>query len=296
MVVERAVTALFVPGSRPDRYEKAAASGADLVIIDLEDAVAAADKADARAHVAAALAATSTGLRAVIRINAVANPYFDLDVTALTAFAGAPTLAGIMLPKAESAADVDRLGAFAAAGTPVVALIESAGGVRAVDEIAGTPGITRLAFGAIDYAADIGAGDDDRFLDYARSRIVVASRAAGIAAPLDSPSTVIDDLEAISASAALGRGFGFTGKLCIHPKQLEPVRRAFLPSEAEAEWARTVIGSRDGASRVNGHMVDAPVIGRARRILALIEAHEAAEPAASADPAASAERTEGADR
>jgi citrate lyase subunit beta/citryl-CoA lyase len=293
VVVERAVTALFVPGSRPDRYQKAVES-ADLAVIDLEDAVAAADKAEARARVVDALGATSTGLRAVVRINAVATPYFDDDLAALAPFATAPTLAGIMLPKAECSGDVDRLAAFVAAGTPIVALIESALGVQAADEIARTSGVTRLAFGGMDYAADVGVGEDDRFLDYPRSRIVVASRAAGIAAPLDSPSTAIDDVEAVSASAATGRGFGFTGKLCIHPNQLEPVRRAFLPSAAEVEWARTVIGAGDGASRVDGHMVDAPVIAKARRVLALVESHEVPATTASTGDAASAARTEGA--
>jgi citrate lyase subunit beta/citryl-CoA lyase len=114
---------------------------------------------------------------------------------------------------------------------------------------------------------DLDAEADSPVLDYARAQIVVASRAAGIAAPLDSPSIAITDLHSVEQSARTGRGFGFSGKLCIHPAQLKPVRTAFTPTEEQITWARSVVSAGDAAVQVAGQMIDKPVTERARRIL-----------------------------
>lgn len=266
----RATTALFVPGNRPERFAKAAASGADVVIVDLEDAVAPQAKADARASLVRAL--RSGELAAVVRVNASSSDYFAQDLAALSALSGTSNLLGIMPAKVESAADLAPfIGHADLSAIALVPLIESALGLRDIDAIAAVSGVVRLAFGAIDFAADIAAGDDDRFLDYARSRLVLASRAASLAAPLDSPCTAIDEVELVTTSARLARGFGFGGKLCIHPAQLAAVRAAFRPSSAEIAWAEKITSAGPGAVKINGHMVDPPVVARAERILQLIE-------------------------
>lgn len=271
-----AVTALFVPGDRPERFPKAAASDANVVIIDLEDAVAPGAKDRARAAAVRALRAdTDDGdVRTLVRINPAGSPEHRADLAALLAD-GTPTgLLGVMLAKAENAADVVRLRDALPAELALIPLVESALGLREADALASVPGVARLAFGAIDFALDINAGSHDLFLTYARSRLVIASRAAGIAAPLDSPSPDIRDSEAVAASAEHAKGFGFGGKLCIHPAQLSAVARAFRPTAEETRWALTVLAA-DGAAggsavQVDGAMVDVPVVERARRILQLV--------------------------
>ena len=265
--VAGAVTALFVPGNRPERFAKAAASGADVVIIDLEDAVAAGDKADARREAVAAL--RGGGVRALVRPNASGTAEYDGDVLALLDLASRPGhgLLGVMLPKAEDPGQLAALAASLPRDVPLVALVESALGLVNAVELARVPGVARLAFGAIDFALDIDADGGDRFLDHARSRLVVASRAAGIAAPLDSPATAIRDTGPVAESARLGRGFGFGGKLCIHPAQLAAVKEAYSPSAEQIDWARRVLAAEGGAAQVDGQMVDRPVTDRARRIL-----------------------------
>lgn len=273
--VAGAVTALFVPGDRPQRFAKAAAAGAGVVIVDLEDAVAPAHKAEALAAALRALSpAEAGGFRALVRVNPPGTQNYDAETSALLQLAGAAGhgLLGLVVPKAEDPAVLRELAErLAPAGLALVALVESAAGVVNAVELARVPGVTRLAFGAIDYALDIDADADagsDRFLDYARSALVVASRAAGIAAPLDSPATDIRDAEPVAASARLGRSFGFGGKLCIHPAQLAPVQDAFIPTDAQVQWARSVIAAEGGAAQVDGQMIDRPVTERAKRILA----------------------------
>lgn len=271
--VAAAVTALFVPGDRSERFTKATASGADVVIIDLEDSVAPGSKYAARAAALRALDADS-GIRALVRLNSAGSPEYRYDLAALLADGAPEGLVGVMLAKAESAADLDRLRKVLPADMALIPLIESALGIREADAIASVPGVTRLAFGAIDFALDISAGSDDQYLAYARSRLVIASRAAGIAGPLDSPSANIKDSNVVAASAAVARGFGFGGKLCIHPAQLSAVAGAFLPTAEETQWARTVLAADNlaggGARQVDGAMVDHPVVERARRILQLV--------------------------
>ena len=269
-----AITALFVPGNRPERFRKATGSAADVVIIDLEDAVAPEEKDGALAAILENLAPGPDTVRALVRINAEGAPSLHAELAALRDLAAQPGhgLLGLVVPKAENP---DVLGRIATAlggitGPPLalVALIESALGVQNAPELARVPGVTRLAFGAIDYALDINAGPSDRVLDYARSALVVASRASGLTAPLDSPSVQISDVGAVAESATLAREFGFGGKLCIHPAQLEPVAAAFRPTPAEVDWARSVIGATGGAAQMGGQMIDRPVTLRAERILA----------------------------
>jgi citrate lyase subunit beta/citryl-CoA lyase len=266
-VVAAAVTALFVPGDRPERFPKAAASGADVVIIDLEDAVAADDKATALASAVAGMA--GGGVRALVRVNPANSARHEAEITALLDLAASPVhgLLGLILPKAEDPEPLARLRKRFPAAQAIVPLIESATGIYHAVDIARIPGITRLAFGALDYALDVNAEGGDRFLDHARSQIVVASRVAGIAAPLDTPSTEINDSWRIADSARLSRNFGFGGKLCIHPVQLSTVRAAFAPTEEEISWARSVVEAEGRAVQVAGQLVDRPVTERAKRIL-----------------------------
>ncbi len=266
-----AVTALFVPGDRPDRFGKALAAGADVVIVDLEDAVAPAAKAAARDHVRTAL---RDGPGFVVRINPLDGPEAAADAQLIDDLTAHPDvrLAGVMVPKADDPAALAALAGRLAAGfdgpSPLVALVETARGVLAAPSLAAVGGVTRLAFGALDLAADVGAqGDAGALLGYARAQVVLASRAARIAGPLDSPPTEIADLAAVTAAARSARGLGFTGSLCIHPAQLAAVRTAFRPSSAELDWARRVLAAGDSAAQIDGRMVDRPVVERARRLL-----------------------------
>lgn len=267
-IVAAAVTALFVPGDRPERFAKAAGSGADVVIIDLEDAVALSDKPMALASTADALARGA--FRALVRVNPVDSGTHKTEISALLTLTKWPHhgLLGIVVPKAEQPASVAGLRASLPKDLALVPLVESAVGLVNALGLAQVPGVTRLAFGAIDFSLDVNADSADRFLDHARSGLVLASRAAGIAAPLDTPATEIRDEDAVAASARLARNFGFGGKLCIHPAQIAAVNAAFLPSQAEIEWARSVVGAEGGAAQVDGQMIDRPVTERAKRILA----------------------------
>ncbi|MBA2960996.1 MULTISPECIES: HpcH/HpaI aldolase/citrate lyase family protein [Ramlibacter] len=253
---------LFVPGDRPERFAKACASGAHAVIVDLEDAVAPEQKAAARAALAAWLHPDHPVL---VRINAADTAWFRDDC----ALAGRPGVAGVVLPKAERLEDIEALRAAGAAA--VLPLIETAVGYDRARELAGAAGVHRLVFGSIDFQLDLGiTGEDDALLAF-RSGLVLASRLAGVAAPVDGVSTAIDDAAQLSADAARARRLGFGGKLCIHPRQLQAVHAAFSPSEADVRWAKRVLeaaGSAKGvAIAVDGKMVDRPVILRAQAIL-----------------------------
>jgi citrate lyase subunit beta/citryl-CoA lyase len=199
-----------VPADRPERFDKAFASGADAVIIDLEDAVAPSSKAAARAGLLDRLHA-QTAPRAILRINGADTEWFDGDL----ALCAAPGVAAVMLPKAECA---ETIAALRAAGAKaVLPLIESAAGFAALDAIASAPGVQRLAFGSIDFQVDLGMRDAlEEELLYFRSQIVLASCLAGLAAPIDGVSTAIDDAERLHADVLRARRLGFGGKLCIH--------------------------------------------------------------------------------
>ena len=248
---------LFVPAHRPDRFAKAAASGADGLILDLEDAVPAAEKDAARA----ALAVDFTTLPVLVRVNARGTSWHEADLRAVKALRPA----GVILPKAASAQDVAMV--RQATGLPVLALIESAEGLAAARSIA-AGGAARLVFGSIDFCADLGVAHDRDVLLPVRSELVLASRLAGIAAPVDGVTVALDDPAACEDDARHARRLGMTGKLCIHPRQIDAVQRAFLPLAAEITWAQRVLASGDGAVSVDGAMVDEPVRIRARAILA----------------------------
>ena len=257
------VSYLFVPGSRPERFDKAMAAGADVVIIDLEDAVSPLDKGSARAAVAAWLSADKP---ICLRINSPDTHWFAPDLT-LCAHAG---VAAVMLPKAAQVADIERV--RQAGARRVLPLIESAQGFVNLSAIAAAEGVERLAFGSIDFAVDLGIEGDERELDYFRSQLVLASRVAGIAAPIDGVTTAIDDKRVLESETLRGKHFGFGGKLCIHPAQLGVVHAGYLPQAAEVDWAERVLaaaaGSKGAAVAVDGKMVDRPVILKAERILA----------------------------
>lgn len=279
--IRRARTALFVPGDRPERFAKAIAADPGLVILDLEDAVATEAKESARAVVLEAVhGSRQTGLRAVVRVNPVGTPTHEDEVGALLAsdVAGDGGLLGIMVPKAEDPAVLASLAQrTAGAGIGLIALIESAAGALESVPLAAVEGVTRLAFGAVDYCLDIDADPGlEAVLDHPRTALVLASRAAGLPAPLDTPSTAIRDLESVERSARRGRAFGMGGKLCIHPAQIPVVETAFTPTEQEIRWAHQVLSAEGGAAQVDGTMVDRPVLDRARRILAT--APSSAEP------------------
>lgn len=251
---------LFVPGNRPERFDKALASGADAVIVDLEDAVPPAQKDAARATVAGWLSAERP---VVLRINAAETPWFRDDL----ALCGRPGVAAVMLAKAERADDLATLGT----ATPVIALIESAAGFDKLRAIAAAPNLQRLAFGAIDFQLDLNLRASFDELLFFRSQLVLVSRLANLAAPIDSPSTAIDDLAEVESEAQRARRLGFGAKLCIHPKQLAAVNRSFGPSAADVAWAKRVLeaaeASAGAAAALDGKMIDKPVILRAQAIL-----------------------------
>ncbi|HEX4234086.1 MAG TPA: CoA ester lyase [Caldimonas sp.] len=256
---------LFVPADRPERYAKALASGADAVIVDLEDAVAPAAKEGARKSLAAWLDAGGGGI--AVRINDAASAWFDDDLR-LAARAG---VVAVVVPKTERVDDLARVRA-AAPHAALLPLVETAAGIDRVREIAHAPGVARLAFGSIDLQLDLGieeASDGDELLAF-RSALVLASRLAALDAPVDGVSTAIDDAVAVEADARRARRLGFGAKLCIHPRQIAAVHAAFAPSGAEVAWAERVVAAAaaGGAVAVDGRMVDRPVLLRAQALLA----------------------------
>ncbi|MGF6530035.1 citrate lyase subunit beta/citryl-CoA lyase [Paraburkholderia sp. GAS206C] len=256
---------LFVPGNRPERFEKAHAAGADAVILDLEDAVQPDEKPAARAAV---LAAANVARPAWVRINGSDTRWFADDVAAL---AGHPGIAGVVLPKAETQEQVSAVLAHAHAALSVLPIVETARGFANLTVLCAAPRVSRIVFGTLDFQIDLGIDGDGEELHLFRSQIVLASRLAGIGAPVDGVSTTIDDAAVIEADARRGRRFGFGGKLCIHPKQIDAVHRAYAWSDADQAWATRVLqaveASEGAAVAVDGKMVDLPVILKARRIL-----------------------------
>lgn len=255
---------LFVPGDRPERFDKACAAGADAVIVDLEDAVAPAQKQAARTAVAAWL---SPAQPVLLRINSVASEWFRDDLE-LCKLAG---VAGIVLSKAEQ---VDELQHIAAAcpGRALLPLIETAQGFQNALQLARAPCVQRLLFGTIDFQLDLGIEGDDDALLYFRSQLVLVSRLAGIQAPVDGVTTALDNPGQLQADTLRARRFGFGGKLCIHPAQVAAVNLHFSPSSEEQAWARRVLAAAEAAQgaaiALDGKMIDRPVILRAQRIAA----------------------------
>jgi citrate lyase subunit beta/citryl-CoA lyase len=254
---------LFVPGNRPERFGKASASGAHEVVLDLEDAVAPADKSAARDAVAMWLDATR---RATVRINAAQTEWFDDDLRLIQSI---PT-AAVMLAKADAdslARTVDAL-----PGHTIIALLETVRGYMDVRAMAAMQGLERIAFGSVDFAAETGISDEGEALTPVRIQIVLESCHAGLAAPVDGVSLNFNDPERMRDDARRSRKLGFGGKLCIHPAQVGAVNAAFLPSAEEMQWAERVVAaftaSGGAATSVDGKMIDKPVVDHARRVIA----------------------------
>lgn len=257
---------LFVPATRPDRFAKAAASGADRVILDLEDAVAPNEKADARRGLLSAKIPRDVPV--YVRVNSALTPWFEEDLAVACTLA----IRGVLLPKADSAAHVERAVAKIAPQHTIVPIIETAAGLWNVLDVAKAPRVERLIFGALDFTLDTGIHDREGAFDPVRTRIVVASRVAGIAPPIDLVTLAIDDQDLLERHAARSHSFGFGGKLCIHPKQIPITNGAFRPSDEEVAWARAVLAEfearqGDAVFTHRGELVDRPVIERAKVIL-----------------------------
>jgi citrate lyase subunit beta / citryl-CoA lyase len=260
-------TYLFVPGNRPDRFGKALASGADAVVLDLEDAVAPQDKAAAREAIAAwcQMARPETE-RIVVRINDESTEWFEDDLDLVHA-AG---LHAAMLPKAELVSQVARVVSALPDAGIVIPIIESARGLLNVDAIAAAQGVQRLAFGTLDYAADLDLSGDGRGLLYPACRMALASRAAGLSSPVAGVTPDLGNEDILLADLAFARACGFGAKLCIHPNQVGAIHRALAPTAAELDWARRVVSASEketGAFQIDGKMVDRPVILKAKAIL-----------------------------
>jgi citrate lyase subunit beta/citryl-CoA lyase len=265
------VVGLYVPGDRPDRFDKAATSGAEMVILDLEDAVAPERKDGARQAVLDWLAARATaGVQgqsalSVVQVRVNSGARGDDDVRAL---AEASAAVELRVPKVETAQRLDHL-AKLAPGLPITALIESALGVENAFSIAAHPATTRLALGESDLASELGTRSPS-VLDYARIRLLYAARSAALGAPMMSAFPDIRDLDALRADSVRGRESGWFGRTAIHPSQIPVIHAAFAPSEAELRWAREVleVGGGGGVATLgNGEMVDQAMLGRARGIL-----------------------------
>ncbi len=271
---------LFVPGNRPERFDKAARSGAHAVVLDLEDSVPPRDKAGARRAIAehwAGLAADPFGVEWVIRINApcgagAGDCLEDLALLASLAETPGGRPAAVMAPKAESAQGLAHL-REALPGWPVLPLIETAAGWRDVDAVARAPGVLRLCVGHIDFMADTGidCGPEEAELAPLRFAVAMATRLANLAPAVDGVTAQVTDLDRLAADTRRARRFGFGGKLCIHPGQVATVHQAFSPTPEELDWARRVIEADTAAGgaavQIDGRMVDLPVVRAARRIL-----------------------------
>lgn len=270
---------LFFPGSRPDRYAKAIASGADRVCLDLEDAVEPAAKDDARRNAVALVGGEGDPSRLVIRINHPETRPGEADLEALgRAFAAAEAQPAIMVPKVSGPADLESVAErLASRGRrPVlIAMIETARGLGAVERIAGAPHVWALLLGGVDLSAELGCSLEWDALLYARSRIVHAAALAGVGA-IDYPWLDAADAEGLLDEATAVRGLGFRGKAAIHPSQVATIQSVFRPTAAEIERARRVVEAAtrhdDGAFLLDGVLVDRPIVEAARRVLARAEA------------------------
>ena len=266
---------LFVPGVRPDRFARAVGSGADAVILDLEDSVEPARKAEARDHVAAFLATAgpAAGPARYVRINAAGSPWWADDLGFARRL---PHLDGLVVPKVEHPAAVEEAGA-AIETRVVLPLVETARGLLAADRIArAAADVPGLLFGAEDLTAEIGIPRtlDGEELIYARSRVVIAATAAGVE-PIDAVFVDLASPEGLRHDARRARAVGFTGKMAIHPDQIPVIHEVFTPSDEELARARRLIAAYEvarargeGVLRLDNQMVDAPLVARARRLLA----------------------------
>lgn len=262
---------LFVPGHRPDRFAKALATGADAVVIDLEDAVPPGEKAAARAAVLDRPAAPA-GVALGVRMNPLATPEGIADLAALI---GAEAPDFLMLPKTESAEElrvVHRAFARHARAPRLVALIESAEGLARAGAIAAEPGCAALGLGAVDLAAELGCQVAWEPLLAHRAALVAAAARAGGRGVVDVPFLALDDEAGLAEETRRVAALGFTGKLAIHPRQVATIQAVLTPPPEQVAWARRVVEAFEAAAGgvcvVDGKMVDVPVQRAALRILA----------------------------
>jgi citrate lyase subunit beta / citryl-CoA lyase len=284
--IDMARTALFVPGNRPDRVDKAVLTKADMVVIDLEDAVPLAEKAQARVEVKGKIK-QHAGRAVMVRVNSLDTPLTAGDLAEVLD----PGLAAVMLPKVQRPEDVQRMHTLmceqeAARGIPVgsvgiVSLLESALAVENAFGIASArmshSRPHRMAFGAADFTVDmqIAMSLSGEELNYPRARMAVACRAAGVAAPLDSPFMIdLKDADALTADTLRAKRLGFGGRLCIHPNQVEICNQIYSPTEQELAFAARVVEAYAeaeaigmGAIQVDGKMIDYPMVVQYRRVL-----------------------------
>ena len=278
---------LFAPGNHARRVEKALSLEADAVILDLEDAVATAEKRTTRDAVIAALTRPRRPLL-YVRVNAVDTEFCYGDLVAIVR----PGLDGIILPKVESAgglatvgwllAQIEREHGLVSRAIELIPIIETARGLNQIDAIlASGTRVKRVAFGAGDFTLDVNMAwsRNEAELTYARAKIATASRAAGIEAPLDTVWIDLADEEGLEASARTALGFGFQGKMCIHPNQIAVVNCVFSPSEAEIAFAERVVAAfarahaeGSAAIQLDGKFIDYPIVDRAQRVLEKMEA------------------------
>lgn len=268
------LTLLYAPADRPDRAAKALASDADVAVLDLEDAVAPAHKDAARESLVPLLGAIDPAVRRVqVRVNGRGTPWHDADVLAVAAL---PPDVGARVPKVE---DPDAVRALAATlpGRALHLIVESALGVERAFELASASGqVATLGLGEADLRADLGVSDDAG-LAWARSRVVVAARAAGLPAPTMSVHPHVRDVDGLVASCRAGRALGFLGRAAIHPAQLAPIRAAFRPTDAEVERAQEVLDRVAQAHSAgvgafvlaDGTFLDAAMVAQARTVVAL---------------------------
>jgi len=260
---------LFVPGNRPDRFAKAASSGADQIILDLEDAIGPHEKDMARQNVVHWFQQGRTG---VVRINGSDTPWSDADLAAMADCPGAQ----IMAPKAAPQSLLQIASLLPERG--IIALIESVAGLVKIHEVAASTNIIRLAFGNLDFGTDARIPGTGPTLDSARFQIAIASRHANLPPPIDGVTVELKNSKILTEDIMRGRNIGFSAKLCIHPSEIAQVNEGFSPSNKEINWAQGIVkaiaDSAGAVVQVDGKMVDKPMLMRAQAILADVTASE----------------------
>lgn len=271
--LQNARSFLFVPANRPERFEKALASGADAVILDLEDSVPLQSKEEARQAIRSSWQVLKESkVSVVIRINSPDTEWGQEDLKGLQGLIG---LSGVMVPKCESASSLKRV-SEACGEVPTLPIIESAAGYLALAEISRAPQVCRLVVGHIDFLADTGmvCSDDQSELNSLRFEIAMHTRASNLSPAVDGVSVSVDDAELIRLDTERSIRFGFGAKLCIHPKQIPTVHHTFSPNEDQITWAKRVIevmdASKGSAVQLEGKMVDLPVVLQAQRLLSRV--------------------------
>lgn len=267
MVIERSF--LFVPADRPERFAKALAAGADRVIVDLEDAVAPAAKDLARETLVRWLG-SAEGRDVLVRVNPPTTAWYEEDMRAL---ADSSHVVGLMLPKAEDADAIAATLGRMRPRTTLIGLVETVRGFADLRAVAQAPGMTRLAFGSVDFCLETGIQGQGAELDFVRAQLILESCLAGLAAPVEGVTVDVKSSDVLRTDIERARRYGFGGKLCIHPTQVGLINNGFSPSSENIDWARRVLtaaSSGAGAVTVDGKLVDRPVILQAERILAQV--------------------------